>query len=609
MNLDFNDPSIRELFTNPSKWTKAFLRNPNDSSLPFIPKSYQDDIFQNTRNERRMVLRWGRRLGKSVSLCADTLWWASTYPLVKMLEDGATKQQKIEVLIATPYETQIKMLWNMYLSLIGDSPLLKDWLVKVRTSDVHSLEFSNGSCIKGYTIGISSSNKGTSLRGLDANVLFIDEMDAIPREIIDEVLMPIWTGHPDCILRVSSTPTGKRELFYDICTNEELGWWHRHHPSWHPDNDRWISIDKAKEMGMPITESTEFQVKTTTPSEIYAREYAAEFGESFGGIYKHHIINRNLAKYGRNIDLTDADVFDPGFQQKPEHKYIMGVDWNSYVNGGQIVIVELCTTPTIVKYYDDDKDTDVSIDFTGKYRLFYRIGVKAKDATQRKTREQIIRLLRYYKIDFLYVDYGAGDTNIEELSFYGKKYPELDLKKKLRVIDSGAVVDHWDHITQKKVKKRNKSLMINFSVLSLEEDRILLPKEEDNGTRLIGQMRGYKVKNITSRGDYSYEGEDHILDAFNLAMYGFEQNYGHLLNSFIRTSIRSMPEPRMADYPLREQEINEHPSHTTRFDNIVDPERKEYYINKHKPKRIQVPFGHSGRGRSLNLGRGGRSNF
>lgn len=868
----------------------------------------------------------------TVILCADTLWWVSTFPLVELLEGKTKKQRKLKVLIATPYETQIKMIWNTYLSLIGDSPLLKDWLVKVRTSDVHLLEFQNGSSIEGYTIGISSSNKGTSLRGLDANILFIDEMDAIPREIIDEVLMPIWTGHPDCLLRVSSTPTGKRELFYtwcfhesalvntpegvknikdigfhdyvfgedgipdkvtakyfqpyngllkhidtpvgplkctpnheiktidklfvksgdlkvgdyvyvpiqkynsikpyspklfyevmdeniptgpkkkalefikntkassglfrllcfyitngsvitqgdkkigikfsfnsgqkkyakqcyrylkqifsntfqylplqdnktdielllpwsaylfeelcpssekedaylnpillaskhcyaflktfielkgskniksdfdficesrnlahqllqvcykldlpiaiavhprtentaehyickriyrnykkkngdyyvrimsmtdleysgtvynfetkrthtysvsNICTHnctraEDIGWWHRHHPSWHPDNDRWISIDKAKAEGIPITESTEFQVKQNTPSDAYAREYGAEFGEEFGGVYKHHLLNSCLVKYGRNVDITDPDIFAPGFNQNPQHKYIIGVDWNSYVNGGQVVMMEYCTTPTIVTFFDDELNKDVSIDFTGKYRLFYRRGIKSKEATQRKTREEIIRLMRNYKVDFVYVDYGAGDTNIEELTLYGKKYPELQLSRKLRVIDSGATVEHYDHIANQKVKKRNKSLMINFSVLSLEEGLFVLPKEEDQPTRLIGQMRGYQVKNITARGDYSYEGDDHILDAFNLAIYGFQQNFGQLLSQSIIHRMLSLPDPRFNDYPRRiiEPEGNS-VINSQRFSGIVDPEKGQYYINKHKPRRTQLPI-------------------
>jgi len=154
------------------------------------------------------------------------------------------------------------------------------------------------------------------------------------------------------------------------------------------------------------------------------------------------------------------------------------------------------------------------------------------------------------------VDYGAGDTNIEELTLVGRAHPELNIAKKLVVIDSGAVVEHWDHVAKKQVKKRNKSLMVSFSVISLEEGMIALPKEEDEDTRLVGQMRSYTVKNITARGEPAYEGEDHILDAFNLAIYGFQQKFGQLLMSKINYSLSLIPEPRMHNYPKRAGTVN-----------------------------------------------------
>jgi len=163
--------------------------------------------------------------------------------------------------------------------------------------------------------------------------------------------------------------------------------------------------------------------------------------------------------------------------------------------------------------------------------------------------------MTYYKVDFLYVDYGAGDTNVEELTFYGKQNPMLGMSKKLFVIDSGASTEHYDIILQKMVKKRNKGLMINQSVLALEEHRILLPKEEDQSHRLVDQMRGYVVKNITARGDFTYDGEDHILDAFNLAIYGFYFQYGNLLKSSYEQRIKMMRNPLLDEFRANQKEI------------------------------------------------------
>jgi len=555
--------NIIKTFEDPLIWCESYLRDPRNREKPLVLRSYQKDILRNTRKYKNMITRWGRRSGKSVTFCADCLWWAQAWPLIRMIQQKDSKTKPFRILVFCPYESQVKELWNTFTQLIGDSPLLMDQVEKIRTSDIHLIQFkgpdddTKGSTIEGYTIGISSSNQGTSLRGLSGDMIFIDEMDYIPGEIIEQVILPIRTTHEDVRFRVCSTPSGKREQFFNWCMDAPtIGWFHSHVNSWHPDNDNWLSIEKAKERGIPVEDSSEFQVKHTTSSANFEREYGAEFGEEFGGVYKHHLINRALFKYNRRINLTDPDVFDPGFSQNPAHKYIIGVDWNSYINGGQIVMVEYCTTPTYHTYFDDEKGHDVTLDFTGKYRLFYRRGIKSQEATQRLTRAEIIRLLNNYQVDFVYVDYGAGDTNIEELSLHGRAHPEMNLNRKLVVIDSGAVVEHFDHMLGKTVKKRNKSLMVNFSVISLEEGMMMLPAEEDQQNRLIGQMRSYIVKNITTRGDYSYEGEDHILDAFNLAIYGFQQKFGQLLSSKISYSINMFSDPRTHLFPKRAGGVN-----------------------------------------------------
>jgi hypothetical protein len=305
------------------------------------------------------------------------------------------------------------------------------------------------------------------------------------------------------------------------------------------------------------------------------REYGAEFGEELHGVYKHDLINKSLVNYCPDYVGTDVTVFDPKFEQNPGNIYILGVDWNSYVNGGQIVLLEYCVEPTTTTYYDIEEG-EVTINFTGKFRLFYRKGIKSEEGTQRGTREEIIRLMNIHKIDHLYVDYGYGDTNIEELTFYGKEHPYLGIQRKLHVIDSGSNIEHYDPLLQKKIKKRAKSLMINTSVVSLEEGRMLLPKEEDTKQRLIDQMRSYVVKSVTVKGDYTYDGEDHILDAFNLAVYGFYHQYSLLLNTRYENKIKFMNNPRYNDTPKRQQKA-ESPILSNTRRQYSDPETAPKY--------------------------------
>jgi len=572
-----------ETINDPVKWSEAFLRNPNDPQQALELRSYQKEYLNATKTNKKMVLRQGRRSGKTVGLCADALWWATAQPIATRINNNGTKEIPFSVLVMTPMDAQIKMIFDTFIELIGDSEWLSRKITKIKRSDVSEIHFDNGSVIKGMTLGISSANKGTSVRGQSCNLLFLDEVDYIPRDIMEEAVLPIAGTDLTTKIRACSTPSGQRGLYYDWCTrNTEIGWWHLHVPSWHEDNPSWTTIEETLAAGKPIQESTEFEFKSIMSDGAYIREFGAEFGEELQGVYKHKHIDDSLVNYFAEYADSDSDIFDPGFEQNPANKYVLGVDWNTYKNGGQIVVIEYCQAPTFIEYYDHLNNEEVKIDCTGKIRLFYRKGVKAKDATQRETRKEIIRLMTYFKIDFVYVDYGAGDTNVEELSHYGRAHPELSMSRKLHVVDSGATTEHYDPIIQKKVKKRNKGLMINQSVLANEEGRMVLPKEEDDNHRLVNQMRGYIVKSVTARGDFTYEGEDHVLDAFHLAVYGFYHQFGILLKSAYDNKIKYMRNPRLDNFEGRDSASPQSTILTRNNTPIRDPEAPK----THRPRMV-----------------------
>ena len=120
--------------------------------------------------------------------------------------------------------------------------------------------------------------------------------------------------------------------------------------------------------------------------------------------------------------------------------------------------------------------------------------------------------------------------------------------------------------------------MINQSVLAMEEGRMILPKEEDASHRLIDQMRNYTVKSITSRGDFTYEGEDHVLDAFHLAIYGFYHQYGVLLKTSYEHKIRFMRNPILDSYNNNKQDFTTSSpiSNNNTMNNVVDPDKPKF---------------------------------
>ena len=148
---------------NPILWAKVYL--------DWEARDYQFAIVTEGKKSRKLVLRLGRRLGKSDSMCVLILWFAYT-----QYNKGPNNQY--DIIIATPYETQIDLIFKRLHQLIETSPLLTGLLSR----DVHhNICFNiNGitSNILGLTAGANNSSGGAnSTRGQRADVIILDEAD------------------------------------------------------------------------------------------------------------------------------------------------------------------------------------------------------------------------------------------------------------------------------------------------------------------------------------------------------------------------------------------------------------------------------------------------
>lgn len=83
--------------------------------------------------------------------------------VVEMLYQVMTKKN-FRVLMAAPYENQIRNMFMRLNELVKESPLVKAELVK-STKNPYIMEFKNGSAILGFTTGDDSS----SIRGQRAD--------------------------------------------------------------------------------------------------------------------------------------------------------------------------------------------------------------------------------------------------------------------------------------------------------------------------------------------------------------------------------------------------------------------------------------------------------
>lgn len=518
-----------EIQLDPVKWCHTYLQNPEVPSKPFSLRDHQAEIIAS--KAKKKVLRIGRRGGKSIILCAEALYNAYT-------------QSNFRILICTPYKVQTASLWkDGFLKLIKDNPLIETSISRVGQNPF-TVEFKNGSRILGLTAGSSTGNKGGSIRGQSSDLLILDECDYMGESAIQSIVAIIGTNKKTRLI-ISSTPTGKREFFYQACTRKELGFTEFYYPS--SASPEWLSIEDAKKRGIPIHESQEYTFRNMYPEAIYMQEFEAVFGSELMGVFKHKYIDSSLVRY--NPDLEEADVkgnrWYCGDQQKPGNLYAMGVDWNGLKNGTQIVITEYMKDPTEFQVLDENDELR-TITEQKKYRLFYRESVSMENMTQVESIRRVVELNQKFKIDHIYVDFGYGHTNIEELKLYGNKNPESQINRKLVSINFGGKVSVYDPFSKEELEKAMKPFCINNIATCLERGELILPESEDEKVRLCGQMREYRVESISPTGNPRYsEDNDHILDAFGLSLLAFQMEYSELIKLKFISDIAVSKKPSM----------------------------------------------------------------
>lgn len=243
-----------------------------------------------------------------------------------------------------------------------------------------------------------------------ADILILDEVDYMGEEAIQTIQAIAATTRRTRMI-ISSTPTGKREYFYQCCTNKSLGFKEFHYTA--AMSPEWLSIADARRKNLPLHESQEYLYRNTVDESKYRREYDAEFGEESQGVFKHKYIDSSLVSYDPAFEESDPKGMKwyCGDEQLPGNIYAMGVDWNGTKVGTQIVITEYCRVPTDIRSVVDNIEggtTSSKMTVSKKYRVFYRESVSLEDMTQLESISRIIELTQKFKIDHIYVDAGFG---------------------------------------------------------------------------------------------------------------------------------------------------------------------------------------------------------
>ena len=521
---------------SPVLWAKVYLN--------WTCRDYQVPILMEGKKSRQLVLRLGRRLGKTDSMCVLILWYAYT-----QINKGPNNQYNI--LILTPYETQIDLIFDRLKQLIEGSPLIQNMI----TREIHHRkEFSNGTIITGLTAGASSgASGGNNTRGQRSDLIIMDEVDYIGSSQITNIIN-IRNEAPERIRVIAaSTPSGKHEEYYKWCTGATK----RYYPKQEDiDNFKFTNYlvdDKGKEGNgwteiyapsivnkellkiNPDTDKTYLQDIKDELSELrYDQEVMAEFGDEELGVYQKIYIQKAIEE-GKRINHTystrmDSKSFNDLLRNRTGPR-ILGIDWDKYQAGTTFVALELD------KLYINEKGQHEP-----KFRVLFRLEIPKSSFTYVNAINKIVELNDIYDFDWIAVDRGYGETQIELLHKYGIENPHSGLKDKVVGYQFGQKIEVRDPHTMQKDKKPLKPFMVNNSVVVFEKGKIVL---DPTDKVLIEQLESYRIKSISTTGVPTFTDEnEHAVDALNLCLLIFEQKYGSLLRTVISSKVLALDEFR-----------------------------------------------------------------
>jgi replicative DNA helicase len=433
-------------------------------------RPYQATMLRCTA--KRKVFRIGRQAGKTESLVISVLFNLFT-------------NSDFKVVLITPFQSQIDLIFKRLEELIRNTQSLQSAIKRNVKAPQYSIELHNGSYIKGFTAGTKSGSGAASARGQAANMLIFDEADYLATADLDAA-MSIITNYPEATVWMSSTPTGKRDKFYEICGDDE--WKEFHLPSY--INPNWSeALDK-------------FYRKSLTAIG-YKHEVLADFGEQEEGVFQVQYVEAAQAEY-------EYGKLSPN----PGWLYSIGVDWNSPAVGTTIVVTGF--NPSNSKFYVVEREV-----------------VQRAGWTQLAACEAITKMNRRWRPFVIYVDKGFGSTQLEVLHKFGydsirdkdkgPNHIDSKLPKIVKAYDFGSKIEVRDPFTKQLTSKPAKGFLVENSVRRFETGDLFYPVSD---TQITKELLAYIVKNVSISGQFIYASNsesvgDHNIDALMLSLIGF----------------------------------------------------------------------------------------
>ena len=259
--------------------------------IPFSLYPFQKKLIQTINENRNVIVKTGRQVGKSTT----TLGWLLHYVLfnqsktVGILANKAATARELLSRIQIAYQHLPKFLQQG----------LKEW-------NKGSLELENGSKI------LASSTSSTAIRGFSFSCILLDEFAHVQRHIADEFIRSVYptiSSGKETKIIIVSTPNGFN-MFYKYWNDAVNGV-----NDFMPFKVHWSAVpDRDQEWKKKI--------ESTIGEDAFRQEYEAEFLGSSNTLISYEKL-QELSYSNPVYRKHDVDIFE---DVNLTHSYVITVD-------------------------------------------------------------------------------------------------------------------------------------------------------------------------------------------------------------------------------------------------------------------------------------------
>lgn len=480
------------------------------------PSGEKEEVRPYQREElrctaKRRAFRWGRRSGKTFTAAGILLYSIFNKKYFDGFdEDGKPRYRGPSILVATPFQSQLVNVFEQLEALLKKNGSLRERVTTGTNGGLYvqspffRMEFDNGAKIWGFVTGVEIKQDGSaggSIRGQSGDIVYVDEMDMIPEDIIKKVIIPILFTHSHTEFIVSSTPIGKAGEFAKFCLDTP-----RYRESYFPSTV------------LPHWENVKAELSDLDPrDDSFIAEYMAGFIESASGVFKALYVYDSMKDYSYADSKLDNAAWWRGFAQVPNRSdliNVIGIDWNK--NAGSEFVVVSYHVPT------------------NRYWIAEATNISAGQFSSHAFKQEVKRLNYVWSPSYIYADEGYGHTIIEDLLYESQemllKGPTTPLEQslakiaaRLKSFNFSQKVELKNPINGTEITKTGKEFLVENAVRVFESGALNIPVA-DNVLRkqLLNYivLRRHPSNNKPVYGMKSQSVGDHRLDALMLALGG-----------------------------------------------------------------------------------------